>query len=88
IATEHGLSALASATNFLAIDCGKDRAFAAAVLDAVLARGVFIRKPGIAPLDRCIRVTVGTDTDLSAFAAALGPALEDAEVSASRHAAE
>ncbi|MEM8626483.1 MAG: aminotransferase class I/II-fold pyridoxal phosphate-dependent enzyme [Pseudomonadota bacterium] len=88
IAMEHGLSALASATNFLAIDCGKDRAFAAAVLDAVLARGVFIRKPGIAPLDRCIRVTVGTDDDLSAFAAALGPALEDAEVSASRHAAE
>ena len=71
IARDNGLSPLPSATNFVAIDCGADGAFAKAVLDGVLAQGVFIRKPAIAPLDRCIRVSCGKDEDLALFADAL-----------------
>ena len=71
-------AALPSATNFVAIDCGRDGAFARRVLDALVARGIFVRKPFVAPQDRCIRVTVGRPADLDAFAAALPQALEAA----------
>lgn len=75
IAAANGLGVLPSATNFVAIDCGRDGAFARRVLEALAARGVFVRKPFVAPQDRCIRVTVGRDADLDAFAAALPEAL-------------
>ena len=78
IARHNGLAPLPSATNFVAIDCGGDGSFAKRVLDGVLARGVFIRKPGVAPLDRCIRVSCGSDADLDLFAEALTPALAEA----------
>lgn len=79
IAAANGLTALPSATNFVAIDCGGDGAFAKAVLDGLIERGVFVRKPAVPPQDRCIRVTVGRQPDLDAFAAALPEALEAAQ---------
>jgi histidinol-phosphate aminotransferase len=78
IAVENGLIALPSATNFVAIDCRRDGAFAKAVLDGLIARGVFVRMPFAAPQNRCIRVSCGTDADISAFAEALPRALTDA----------
>ena len=78
IAAANGLRALPSATNFVTVDCGRDGAFAKRVLEALVARGVFVRKPFVAPQDRCIRITVGREADLDAFAAALPPALEAA----------
>jgi histidinol-phosphate aminotransferase len=71
IALENGLSALPSATNFVAIDCGRDGAFAKAVLDGLIARDIFVRKPAAPVLDRCIRVSCGPEKDISLFAAAL-----------------
>ena len=38
---------------------------------------VFIRMPGVAPLDRCIRVSVGTPPERALFAAALARVLAD-----------
>jgi histidinol-phosphate aminotransferase len=78
IAAANGLRALPSAANFVAIDCGADGAFARRVLDALLARDVFVRMPGVAPLDRCIRVSCGRPDDLAIFADALPAALADA----------
>ena len=75
IAAENGLTALPSATNFVAIDCGRDGDFARAVLAGLIERDVFVRMPGPAPLDRCIRVSAGRAPDLDAFAAALPKAL-------------
>lgn len=75
IAAAQGLVALPSATNFVALDCGRDGDFARRVLDTLIARGIFVRMPAIAPLDRCIRVSLGPDAALDAFAGALGPAL-------------
>lgn len=77
IARDNGLAPLASATNFVAIDCGGDGARAKRLLDGVLARQVFIRKPGVAPLDRCIRVSCGGDDWLELFAGALAQSLKD-----------
>lgn len=78
IAAENGLSALPSATNFVAIDCGQDGSFAKAVLDGLVKRGVFVRMPFVAPQNRCIRVSAGRPEDLAAFAAALPEALAEA----------
>ena len=75
IAAAAGLTALPSAANFVAIDCGRDGAYAKSVLDGLLERGVFVRMPGVAPLNRCIRVSAGTAEDLAAFAAALDEAV-------------
>lgn len=71
IGAANGLRAVTSATNFVALDCGSDGAFATRVLAELAARGVFVRKPMVAPQDRCIRVSVGPTGDLDAFAAAL-----------------
>ena len=75
IAASGGLAPLPSATNFVAIDCGRDGAHARRVLTELIARDVFVRMPGVAPLDRCIRVSAGTDADLAIFAEELPRAL-------------
>ena len=79
VADANGLTALPSATNFVAVDCGRDGAFARAVLDGLARGGVFVRMPGVAPLDRCIRVSCGTEADLELLAEALPSALRLAE---------
>ena len=78
IARENGLSSLDSAANFVAIDCGADGEFAMAVLKGLLRHGIFVRMPGIAPLNRCIRITAGKSPELDAFARALPVALGEA----------
>jgi histidinol-phosphate aminotransferase len=78
IAMDNGLEPLPSATNFVAFDCGRDGAFALRVMEELVERDVFVRKPMVAPLDRCIRVSCGLDADLDVFAEELGPALRSA----------
>jgi histidinol-phosphate aminotransferase len=75
IAQNSGLFPIPSAANFVTIDCGRDAPFAVRVLEALLALGVFARKPGVPPLDRCIRVSCGRNEDLDIFASALPEAL-------------
>ncbi|MEL6773914.1 MAG: pyridoxal phosphate-dependent aminotransferase [Pseudomonadota bacterium] len=75
IARTNGLTPLPSATNFVAVDCGGDGARARAVLQGLLARDVFVRMPGLAPLDRCIRIGAGTPADLRLLAEALPASL-------------
>jgi histidinol-phosphate aminotransferase len=75
IAEANGLTALPSATNFVAVDCGADGAFARAVLEELTARDVFVRMPGVAPLDRCIRISTGPEGDLAHLARVLPEAL-------------
>jgi len=70
-----GLKAIASATNFVAIDMGRDGDYARAILKALQEDGVFIRMPGVAPLDRCIRVSVGRPDERKIFDAALQKAM-------------
>lgn len=75
IARDNGLTPLPSATNFVAVDCGGDGAFARAVLEALAAEGVFVRMPGVAPLNRCIRISCAPDQELDSLAEALPRAL-------------
>ncbi|MEM6488060.1 MAG: pyridoxal phosphate-dependent aminotransferase [Pseudomonadota bacterium] len=78
IAEDCGLVALPSATHFVAVDCGGDGLLARRVMQGLLDRDVFVRMPGVAPLDRCIRVGCGADADLDHLAVALPAALAEA----------
>lgn len=77
IARDAGFAPLPSATNFVTFDCGRDGDYARALLAALAARGVFVRMPGVAPLDRCLRVSVGTEAELDIFAERLPLAVAD-----------
>lgn len=76
VASRCGLAPIASAASFVAVDCGGDAAFARRVLDGLLARDVFVRKPVVSNLDRFIRVSCGVDSDIDIFADALPKALD------------
>ena len=75
IGRANGLEPLPSATNFVTLDCG-DPARAKAVLERLVAAGIFIRMPGVAPQSRCIRISVGPDAELDLFERALPLALQ------------
>lgn len=79
IARAHGLQPLPTATNFVAIDCGRDGHYAKKVLDALVARDVFVRMPFVEPQNRCIRVSAGRPEDLAIFERVLPEALADAD---------
>jgi histidinol-phosphate aminotransferase len=66
LARQVGLRPLPSAANFVSFDAG-DAGRAQAILDGLIERGVFVRKPGTPPLDRCFRVTVGTPVERQIF---------------------
>ncbi|MCF3581108.1 pyridoxal phosphate-dependent aminotransferase [Planktothrix agardhii 1811] len=78
IAKANGLRPLPSATNFVTVDCGRDGDHARKVLAELGKIGVFIRMPGVAPLDRCIRISLGDDRALDVLEESLPPALRAA----------
>lgn len=82
LARANGLVPLPSATNFVAIDCGGDARLARAVLDGLVARGIFVRMPSVAPQSRAIRVSCGTPAMLDALETALPAALAEARATA------
>jgi histidinol-phosphate aminotransferase len=71
LAQRLGLRGLPSATNFVAFDMGSGNRARTALRRLLEEEGVFLRMPGAAPLDRTIRVTVGTKPERDGFAAAL-----------------
>ncbi len=77
IAVGLSLQPIDSATNFVTIDCGQDGAFALDVLNSLMNRGVFVRKPMAPELDRCIRVSAGRPEELDVFEHALSETLDE-----------
>ena len=71
IARANGLKPIASAANFVAVDCGRDGTYARKIVDGLLNQGVFVRMPGVVPLNRCIRISAGTKQHLDLLADAL-----------------
>lgn len=76
IAYSNDLVPIPSATNFVSIDCLRDGAYARAIVDGLMEYGVFIRMPGVAPQNRCIRVSAGTDALIDLFEEALPKVLK------------
>ena len=84
IAQFNGLVPLQSHTNFVTMDCGSvDRANA--ILNALIARRIFVRKPMVPPQDRCIRVSVSVPEQIDLFEATLPLVLEELNASAEAH---
>ncbi len=75
IAEANGVKPVPSATNFVTFDCGGDSAFALKVMQALIARDVFVRKPMAPVLDRCVRVSVGPEAEIDLFEQMLPEAL-------------
>ncbi len=76
IARANGLKPLPTATNFMCIDCGRDGAYAKSIVEGLLTHGIFIRMPGVAPLNRCIRISCGDKKSLDLLAEALPKVLQ------------
>ncbi|MEO9167271.1 MAG: pyridoxal phosphate-dependent aminotransferase [Aestuariivirga sp.] len=76
IATANGLKPIVSSTNFVAIDCGRDGTYVRHIVDGLLKHGIFVRMPGVAPLNRCIRVSCGTPEQLDLLAKAVPEVLK------------
>ena len=74
----NGLEAPPSATNFVTVDCGRDGAYAKRILDGLIARDVFVRMPFVAPQNRCIRISAGTEADLDLLEEKLPEAVAEA----------
>lgn len=79
LARDLGLGYVESCTNFVCIDLGSAER-ATAVMNELLRRGVWIRKPGAAPLDRCVRVSAGTPEMRREFAGAFRAVLAESPV--------
>ncbi|MGI9304787.1 MAG: pyridoxal phosphate-dependent aminotransferase [Gammaproteobacteria bacterium] len=75
-ARSHGLDALPSFTNFVAVDIGSPER-GAAMLKALGEKDVFMRMPGVAPLNRCIRVGIGTLDENALFEEAFTASLAE-----------
>jgi len=69
LAQELGLDYLESATNFVSVDTGHGDN-TREILKQLGEQGVFIRMPGVAPLDRYLRVGIGTSDEHHKFASA------------------
>ena len=78
LAAALGTAALRSHTNFVCIDFGTSQR-ATAVMNGLLAHGVFVRKPAAAPLDRYVRVSVGTPAERAEFASRLRDVLAEVD---------
>ena len=78
IGASGGLLPLPSATNFVTLDCGSDGDFALRLMQALIARDVFVRKPMAPVLDRCIRVSAGPEAEIDLFEQELPAAIERA----------
>jgi histidinol-phosphate aminotransferase len=76
LARSLGRSYLESSTNFVCIDFDTNER-ATAVMNALLARGVFVRKPAAPPLDRFVRISVGTPEERAEFAGRLTAVLTE-----------
>lgn len=62
-----GYEPIPSATNFVSFDCGRDHTFAQSIMQQLMASGIFVRMPFAAPQNRCVRVSVGPDSELEKF---------------------
>jgi histidinol-phosphate aminotransferase len=70
-----GVRTLPSRTNFVLFEIGT-KAQAEAMVEALLQRGIFVRKPGQPPIDGFIRVTVGTEPERAIVADVFAEALD------------
>jgi len=71
-AANAGIRILPAAANFLLLECAEDGPFSAAALnEGLLAAGVIVRYLAVQNMPRCLRISIGTEAEMRACAAAL-----------------
>ena len=60
-----GFNSLVSRTNFVPINSGGDGKFAAKLMNSLIQEKIFVRMPSVKPLNSFIRITAGTNNDLT-----------------------
>tara|TARA_Y100000591_G_C21572302_1_gene564028 strand:- start:120 stop:719 length:600 start_codon:yes stop_codon:yes gene_type:complete len=60
-----GFNTLVSRTNFVPINSGGDGKFAAKLMNSLIQEKIFVRMPSVEPLNSFIRITAGTNNDLT-----------------------
>ena len=60
-----GFNSLVSRTNFVPINSGGDGNFAAKLMNSLIQEKIFVRMPSVEPLNSFIRITAGTNNDLT-----------------------
>lgn len=78
MAASLGTTALKSHTNFVCIDFGTNQR-ATHVMNRLLEHGAWVRKPGAPPLDRYVRVSVGTAGERAEFGKRLRAVLAEVD---------
>jgi histidinol-phosphate aminotransferase len=78
IAASLGARALQSHTNFVCVDFETNER-ATAIMNRLLAHGAWIRKPAAPPLDRYVRVSVGTPDERAEFGKRLRDVLAEVD---------
>ncbi len=76
LASSLGCGFLRSSTNFVCVDFSTEQR-ASKVMNALLLHGVFVRKPAAAPLDRFVRISVGTPPERAQLALRLQTVLSE-----------
>lgn len=76
LANDMKLPYLTSATNFVAVDLG-DSDLATDLLGKLNKAGIFMRMPGVPPLNQYIRVGVGTEQEHACFAEIFGSLFQE-----------
>lgn len=76
LASSLGLGYLRSFTNFVCIGFGTGER-ATRVMNKLLEHGVFVRKPAAPPLDKYVRISIGTSAERKEFAARLRTVLAE-----------
>lgn len=66
VAEELGIKCLPSATNFVSFDFG-DAKLCARIFERLAEHRIFVYRPKSAPIDRCIRITIGNESELRQF---------------------
>lgn len=79
MASNHGLSSLRSLTNFVAVDL-ESAERAQAMLAALAEHDIFMRMPGVAPLNQYIRVGIGTTEESAHLESVFAGCLESLRV--------
>ena len=74
VASELGLHAEPSSTNFVAVELDSTER-AQGMIAKLADHDVFMRMPGVAPLNRCVRVGLGSDEEFEIFVNAFKQAL-------------
>jgi histidinol-phosphate aminotransferase len=72
-----GIRVLPAAANFLLLECAEDGPFTAAALnEGLLNAGIITRYLAVQNMPRCLRVSIGTEDEVRAFATALRALLD------------